>query len=320
VYAQAAEANADYSLAGQLKEIPSTGIIPPGWYSISVMNTLLPGSPITDMMAPILAGCALKGPNDPKSGIYSTDGKTACQNSITLTKQNTQPNTPTPSPTIDGPIYNPNDINEIYHHNELDGYNKEKGHTAFNPVLSLLDPPPLYYEPGTYKVDSVGYVPNYADSLYLSTTTGISQTSPITQAPYLYGGFCKQNSQNKQAIDDKCRTLDKDVCASTECCVLLGGQKCVAGNERGPSIKNSYSDFTIVNRDFYYYSGKCYGNCPNDYFGPMELKGISESPKDSMILNEEKAYDKQFDNEYNQFMDETSNIYTSTNPPNLLNP
>jgi hypothetical protein len=202
--------------------------------------------------------------------------------------------------------YNPNDINEQYHSNQLNEDNKTQ--VEFVPNLSLVDPSPIYNQSGTYKIDSIGYVPNYANSLYLSTTTGLSQTSPIKDAPYLFGGFCKEQSWNKQLVDDKCRKLDKDVCASTDCCVLLGGEKCFAGNEQGPSIRNSYSDFTIVNRDFYYYNGKCYGNCPNNYFGAMTLPGNPENTQDAMLVKDEKAYDQYFNGEFDQFEKKTNNL------------
>jgi hypothetical protein len=44
--------------------------------------------------------------------------------------------------------------------------------------------------------------------------------------------------------------------------VLLGGSKCVSGNENGPSVKSNYSDILVRNKDSYMYMGKCYGNCP----------------------------------------------------------
>jgi hypothetical protein len=75
------------------------------------------------------------------------------------------------------------------------------------------------------------------------------------------GGFCKQLGTDVNAVEQKCNTMDPDVCASTECCALLGGSKCVAGNVNGPLVASNYSDFTIQNRDFYYFQGKCYGNC-----------------------------------------------------------
>ena len=302
-YSDIVQANANYSLAGQLKDIPKTGIIPPGWYSIAVMNTLVAGSPIVNMMAPIPNGCSLNNPYDPNSGIISSDGSTSCKNSFTLTKENIKPSEPSSSPSGDGPAYNPYDINEIYHDNDPDA--QKRDHQKFDPMQPGFDlnPSPLYDEPGTYLVDSTGYVPNYADSLYLSTTTGLPQTYTIQNAPYMYGGFCKENAYDKQLINAKCNKLDKDVCASTECCVLLGGQKCVAGNQQGPSIPNSYSDFTIVNRDFYYYAGKCYGNCQEDYFGPVALPGMPEGDQNAMILSEEAEYDETLYNEFNQVVE-----------------
>jgi hypothetical protein len=66
-------------------------------------------------------------------------------------------------------------------------------------------------------------------------------------------------------LEQKCNSLDKNTCASTSCCALLGGQKCVYGNETGPFFKVNYSNFLIKNPEFYYYQGKCYGNCSRSY-------------------------------------------------------
>ena len=35
---------------------------------------------------------------------------------------------------------------------------------------------------------------------------------------------------NPYGTEQKCLNIEKDVCASTDCCVLLGGVKCVAGS------------------------------------------------------------------------------------------
>jgi hypothetical protein len=48
---------------------------------------------------------------------------------------------------------------------------------------------------------------------------------------------------------------------TTSCCVLLGSSKCVSGNENGPIMKANYSDVFIPNREYYYYNGRCFGNC-----------------------------------------------------------
>lgn len=89
----------------------------------------------------------------------------------------------------------------------------------------------------------------------------IATATPLEDTPGMLGGFCEQNKQSSLEIEKKCSTLDKDMCASTNCCVLLGGDTCVAGNENGPSYQDHYRNPMIQNRDYYYYRGKCYGNC-----------------------------------------------------------
>ncbi len=87
-------------------------------------------------------------------------------------------------------------------------------------------------------------------------------SSADISAPGIAKGFCTGRTPGE--IQEMCAKLPKDVCAATSCCVSLGGAKCVAGNENGPTVTSSYNDPGLVNvkRDFYYYNGKCYGNCP----------------------------------------------------------
>ena len=119
----------------------------------------------------------------------------------------------------------------------------------------------LYYAPGSYKFGPSNYVPNYEESVYLSKLTNEPTTSSILDAPYLKSGFCEADKSFPNKIEEKCNSLNEDTCASTKCCLLLGGQKCVAGSENGPTNPSNYSNFQIINRDYYYYQGKCYGNC-----------------------------------------------------------
>jgi hypothetical protein len=121
--------------------------------------------------------------------------------------------------------------------------------------------PILYYVPGAYKFGASNYVPNYEDSVYLSRTTRESQLAPVINTASQLGGFCTQYAGNTTKIEEKCAAQDLNACASTSCCVLLGGQKCVAGSENGPKNVANYTDYNLMNRDFYYYQGKCYGNC-----------------------------------------------------------
>jgi hypothetical protein len=119
----------------------------------------------------------------------------------------------------------------------------------------------LYYETGSYPFGPSSYVPNYEESTLLSKSSNQSNVSSIYGLATQKGGFCQATKSSVYNREQKCNQVDVNTCASTGCCVLLGGEKCVAGNESGPSIKANYSDFLITNRDYYYYQGKCYGNC-----------------------------------------------------------
>jgi len=65
----------------------------------------------------------------------------------------------------------------------------------------------------------------------------------------------------KSSLKDSCDKLTKKNCNATSCCIMLNGEKCVAGNQDGPTFKTeSGEDITV---DYYYYQNKCYGdNCP----------------------------------------------------------
>ena len=119
----------------------------------------------------------------------------------------------------------------------------------------------LYYEPGSFRFGSSNYIPNYEETVYLSKLTNISTVSPILNTSSMMGGFCNHYKDRPDDLERICNDLSGNTCASTSCCVLLGGQKCVHGNENGPKFKSNYSNFMIKNPEFYYYQGKCFGNC-----------------------------------------------------------
>lgn len=129
-----------------------------------------------------------------------------------------------------------------------------------NSLLQYDAAMPAFWEPGSFRNVAKTYIPSYEDSVFLSQSTGLPEFSNIKNRPEQMGGFCSANDSDT-VLEDKCNSLDAEVCASTTCCVLLGGSKCVAGNMNGPSVSSNYSDTTIQNRDFYYFQGKCYGNC-----------------------------------------------------------
>ena len=120
---------------------------------------------------------------------------------------------------------------------------------------------PTYYKPGTYKFGSATYVPSYEDSIYLSKTTGKSTVSTYLDEASIKGGACSYYKYQPEKLEEMCASIDKNNCGAMSCCVLLGGSKCVSGNKRGPFDKLNYGDITVRDKDYYYYQGKCYGNC-----------------------------------------------------------
>ena len=121
----------------------------------------------------------------------------------------------------------------------------------------------VYYKPGSYKYGASTYVPYYEDSVFLSRSINAVVNTPTYLSTNNSGGFCNKYKTSPIQLEEKCNKINDETCAATTCCVLLGGQKCVYGNESGPIMKDNYSDFMIANKDFYYYKGKCYGDCPN---------------------------------------------------------
>ena len=180
----------------------------------------------------------------------ASSNSTACVNKINILKSEKNKRQ-----------YDPNDFSKI-RNKELTPNEKEEKQKNFEVDINLVNPKPVYYEPGSYTFGASTYVPNYEQSVYLSKTTGLSQTAPLSLTPNNTGGFCKSMKNDKIGLDKKCQSLSQDVCPSTSCCVLLGGEKCFGGDETGPANKAAFSDTKITNRDYYYYKSKCYGNCP----------------------------------------------------------
>ena len=150
----------------------------------------------------------------------------------------------------------------------------------------------IYNEPGSLRFGSSGYVPSYEESIFLSPVTGLRYNQPMYIESARDIGFCEFNKNSVEKIEEQCSKLDKNVCASTGCCVLLGGSKCVAGNKKGPALKSNYGDTFIRNKDKYYHKGKCYGNCtgsdkykhdnsPDYNFSPTPTTSFSPTPTTS---------------------------------------
>lgn len=113
-----------------------------------------------------------------------------------------------------------------------------------------------------YRFKTSNFVPTYEDSVFLSRLSDISHARPVYDSPQMKAGFCKFSKVDPPMIESKCRNIDKNICASVDCCILLGGKKCVAGDKKGPLMRANYNDPSLTEKDHYYHKGKCYGNCP----------------------------------------------------------
>ena len=148
--------------------------------------------------------------------------------------------------------YNSNNYNVKYHDD-----------ISMNDYLGGVQPKPIYYSPGAFKYGGASYVPNYEDGVYLSKSTFLPKPISYNKNSVHSNAICDKYKYEPEQLENACNSLDSNSCQSSNCCVLFGGQKCVSGNEKGPTMKTEYSDFLIKNRDYYYYKGQCYGNCTN---------------------------------------------------------
>jgi hypothetical protein len=250
--------------------MPYNNAIPFGYYIVTMPNE------IGDRIAKIPNGYAID-PTSNNRKIYPVS-KSAMYKESKKEDEKSSIASPSSSDKVtldERSQYKMNDYNVQYHDNITD-INSQMGiyDTSFstifvydkdgNPILMsgmTSQASPTYYTPGSFIFGSTGYVPNYEDSVYLSKTTGLSTLKTVQPTSSMKGGFCTQYKTSPLQLEQKCNSIDNTTCASTDCCVLFGGSKCVSGNEKGPYMKSNFTDPTVVNKDVYYFKGNCYGNC-----------------------------------------------------------
>jgi hypothetical protein len=265
---------------GTLSDPSLNDLIPDGYYLVNVNTKDFNGvTTTTQKMARLPSGYNYTQPGSKTKGIYPMTNAATYSNDIqgTTTGVPTIDATATTADYLNRTQYKNNNYDVQYHASvdsvkELnDNYgisfgqfwivDPSTGKPKLMPGSAATQPLPTYFQPGSYQFGASSYIPNYEDSVFLSRSTYMPTYTPVTNTASAMGGFCEQSKANPQLIEQTCGTIDLDKCASTSCCVLLGGSKCVAGNESGPTMKANYGDRTVVNRDVYYYQGKCYGNC-----------------------------------------------------------
>ena len=248
--------------------LPMDGIIPEGYYIVNVTDSnnrnytkmaKVPSGYIATLdkkdIMPITKGSAY-------SQLQTNSPTNNLQGDTTGTGMNDGSN------VLDNKEYNPLNTDVLYH-DEPTGkddsqectYVKDKSGNLVCLPNTLDNTLPTYYQPGSFIFSSSNYVPNYEDSVYLSISTGLSTVGNAYPTSSAMGGFCNAYIKNPLELEQKCLATDTNTCASTSCCVLLGGSKCVSGNASGPTMKANYSDPSISSKDFYYFNGMCYGNC-----------------------------------------------------------
>lgn len=159
--------------------------------------------------------------------------------------------------------YNPNELDITYHESpEEIMEDDELGYFEGDNKIMLADDTMFDHKQASKdRHKSSDFMPTYEDSVFLSRLSDLSHSKPIYDSASILAGFCHFHQFDPTATESKCNSLDKNVCASTDCCVLLGGAKCVTGSKKGPFNKSHYSDPQLPKKDHYYFKGKCYGNC-----------------------------------------------------------
>ena len=202
--------------------------------------------------------------------LFSTIMPATSTTTTTTMFSTTQP--PTTKPVDPKTLYDVTNYNLTYHTDPVDANNENVNGYGSGYMWVIKDGKlqsipytdnsgsNLYYEPGSYRFGPSSYVPNYEESIYLSKLTRTSTNMPYYPESRRLG-FCEEYKNYPDKLEEMCRQMPPDSCGSTNCCTLLGGSRCTYGDANGPKIKAIYSDQLIANKDFYYYQGKCYGNC-----------------------------------------------------------
>ena len=210
---------------------------------------------------------------NPSNPLYNKIGKDRNQS---IKDISTKPPSMAPSPSKSKTNYNSNNLNVEYHDSAED-IQKQMGTDPSANLIMVLDKSgklvqiPIsntandttFYEEANLRYEPSNFVPTYEDTIYFSKLTGLGYQKPIYGTDSQWGGFCSFNKDFPDKIEEKCGKLDGDTCASTSCCVFIGG-KCVAGNKNGPNKKYHYQQHDTGRKDKYFFMGKCYGNCVDD--------------------------------------------------------
>ena len=71
--------------------------------------------------------------------------------------------------------------------------------------------------------------------------------------------ICKKYVGDPKKKSEKCQELSAENCKLTDCCILLNGTKCIAGNTSGPIFLTE--DGVEVDQRYFFFKETCYGDC-----------------------------------------------------------
>jgi hypothetical protein len=168
---------------------------------------------------------------------------------------------------------NPSVVDKI----QMKAYNPavfEKDKTIYNNQKNSLDLLEGDYLLNDVATDIVNQNNDHIDwkNVYVNDNSDIFAIikNPNTSIDKLYGNkgllnsdfkedICTKYVGNNETINKKCNQLSATNCKIPDCCVLLNGNKCVAGNINGPTFLTENGK--KVDQLYFYFKEKCYGHC-----------------------------------------------------------
>ena len=113
----------------------------------------------------------------------------------------------------------------------------------------------LEYDDGELSTKLSLYTSRDISNLELEIITDNCSQRSLLKSDYK-DDICETYVGDYTTINEKCRGLNERTCPLTNCCVLLNGNKCVGGNNKGPTFyTNNGNDITF---QYYEHRGKRY--------------------------------------------------------------
>lgn len=110
-------------------------------------------------------------------------------------------------------------------------------------------------------------------------TTDPCNVSSLTQSDYS-DDICLKYSGDSVELNKKCNALSLSNCSIPNCCILVNGVKCVAGNINGPMYLTENG--MDIDNQYYFHQNKCYGNCENNENSETYLKECGKYSNNSI--------------------------------------